>query len=139
MRKVVVDTSVYVDFFRRGGENPLKRILSDFSYAIYLSSVVAQELFAGAQDEKDVGEIERFFGSFERSGRVLTPSKSDWLECGRVLSQIGRKHGFESVKKGRLVNDILIALSCHDVEAAILTLNLKDFQMIGEFIEIEIL
>jgi predicted nucleic acid-binding protein len=102
-----------------------------------LSSVVAQELHAGAIDPSSASHLDRFFENFESLGRVVTPTRQDWLECGRVLSKIGKKFGFESVRRSRLVNDVLIALSCHQIEAALLTANVGDFRMISEFVDFE--
>lgn len=141
MRNVLIDTSVYIDFFRNGLKKGslFERVLGDFSYAIHLSSVVAQELYTGAVEASAVAQLERFCRSFEGPGRIVTPSRSDWFECGRVLSSLGKKHGFESIKKGRLVNDVLIALSCRLVDASLITNNVRDFRMIGEFVDLDIL
>ena len=140
MRNVLIDTSIYIDFFRHGLQKGsfLERVLGDYSYAIHLSSVVAQELYAGAAEPAAAAQLDRLFHSFEGPGRIVTPSRSDWFECGRILFKLGEKHGFESIKRGRLVNDVLIALSCRLVDASLITNNLKDFRMIGEFVDLDI-
>ena len=140
MANLIVDTSVYVDFFRgRIPKNhPVGRTLNDLAHSIHLSSVVAQELFAGAAETSAISHLERFFGDFGAFGRIVTPTREDWFECGRVLSKIGKRFGFESIKRGRLVNDVLIALSCARVEARLVTFNEKDFKMISEFVDFDI-
>jgi len=141
MGNLVIDTSIYVDFFRGKlpKSDPIHSLLSGLSRSLYLSSVVAQELHAGAIDPSSASHLDRFFENFESLGRVVTPTRQDWFEGGRVLSKIGKKFGFESVRRSRLVNDVLIALSCRQIDAALLTANIGDFRMISAFVDFEIL
>ncbi len=67
------------------------------------------------------------------------PAEKDWFECGSILSQIGKKYGYESIKKGRLVNDVLIALSCKNAGATLITSNHKDFQLIHKFVSFQMI
>lgn len=135
MSRFIIDTSVYIPFLRKG---TLPLDLGELSQStIYLSAVVAQELLAGAGDEATLQALKRFCNTFNQRRRLLTPSPGDWLECGAVLSKLGRKHGFESIKRGRLVNDVLISLACKYANATLLTSNGKDFEMIRHFIDFE--
>ncbi|HEX5037193.1 MAG TPA: type II toxin-antitoxin system VapC family toxin [bacterium] len=140
MANLIVDTSVYVDFFRGKipKNDPLAKLLTGLTHSLYLSSVVAQELLMGAGAAQSVSHLERFFGNFEAFGRIVTPTRQDWFECGLVLSKLGAKFGFETVGRSRLVNDVLIALSCVQTDARLVTFNRKDFDKISEFVDLEI-
>lgn len=132
MAKIILDTSVYIPLLRKGkapGE-----VLETHSSIIYLSAVVAQELFAGAGDTQTTKALDYLSYVFRKTNRFIVPSGNDWTNCGIILSKIGGKYGFESIKKGRLVNDVLIALSCKGIGATLLTANHKDFQIIHKFV-----
>jgi len=128
----LLDTSVYISLFREG-KSPWSA-LEDPTRNIYLSSVVAQELYAGALDAFSIRALDRLVRSFQDMDRVLTPDRGDWIVCGKTLALIGKAHGFETVKRSRLVNDVLIALSAQRANATLVTANQKDFDLIEEFI-----
>lgn len=132
MAKILLDTSVYIPLLKQGKEPG--GVLETPGSIIYLSMVVAQELFAGAGDMATAKALEKLFYVFKKNKRLLVPTAEDWCQCGLVLAQIGKKYGFESIKKGRLVNDVLIALGCKSVGATLLTGNHKDFQLIHRFV-----
>ena len=137
MAKIILDTSVYIPLLRQGkapGE-----ILNTPESIIYLSTVVAQELFASAGDSATAKALEKLFYVFQKNKRLVVPNAKDWLDCGLVLAQIGRKYGFESIKKGRLVNDVLIALGCKNAGVTLLTSNHKDFQLIHKFVSFQMI
>jgi predicted nucleic acid-binding protein len=133
VNKFLFDTSVYIPLFC-DGKYPFDSA-DDSNKIIYLSTVVAQELFAGALNTAGVKAIDQLVNAFRGLDRLLTPSWGDWMICGKTIAAIGKKHGFESVKRGRLVNDVLIALTSHHSGAVLITANEKDFGMIGKFIE----
>lgn len=137
MNRIVFDTSIYIPLLR-SGKRP-GSIIDSAASLLYLSAVVAQELYAGAIDQYTIRALDELYEVFARNDRLIAPSAEDWKVCGSVLSQVGRKHGFESIKKGRLVNDVLIALSCKNAGATLLTSNHKDFQIIHEFVKFKFL
>lgn len=133
MSALMIDTSVYIPFLRKG---VLPTDVGSLSKStIYLSAVVAQELLAGAGDDVTLQALKRLCKVFIQNHRLITPLQEDWLTCGGVLLKLGRKYGFESIKRGRLVNDVLIALSCQRAGSTLLTYNEKDFKMIRHFAE----
>ncbi len=71
-------------------------------------------------------------------GRLLTPAAEEWREAGRLLARLGRRHGFEQVRRGRLGNDALIAVSAYRVHAVLVTANAHDFQLIAAEVDIEL-
>ncbi|MBI4224501.1 MAG: PIN domain-containing protein [Deltaproteobacteria bacterium] len=135
MAKIVLDTSVYIPLLRQGRQPG--SIIQTRGSTLYLSVVVAQELYAGAGDMRTQKALDRLFHVFKKNARLIVPREEEWIECGVVLAKIGKKYGFESVKKGRLVNDVLIALSCRQAGAVLLTANHKDFQIIHSFLKFQ--
>lgn len=132
MRKVLFDTSVYIDALRRRDPSRLLARGGD-GEALWLSAVVLAELYAGADERtaKALGKLER---DFERARRLLVPQQSDWATTGRLLGRVGAKYGYELVGRARLTNDVLIATSASRTSVAVVTLNARDFARIGEFL-----
>lgn len=137
MKKILFDTSIYISFLREG--KALNFFLDHPSYSIYLSMVVLQELYAGATDPFTLKKLDQFYHTLKKYQRVLIPTEEDWKECGIALSKIGKAYGFESIKKSRLVNDVLIALGCQNTQIPLVTANLKDFKMIQKVLEFELI
>ena len=70
--KVVLDTNVFVDFFRHPNhqkdfESRLHRPL------LFMSSVVAQELYARCRTSRQQKELASFLKPFEKAARLVTP------------------------------------------------------------------
>jgi predicted nucleic acid-binding protein len=99
---------------------------------VWLSSVVLEELYAGA-DRRDHRIVARLERDFDKAGRILVPSLSDWTSAGKILSRLGAKFGYEQIGKSRLTNDSLIAASAARTGIVVLTLNPRDFARISEF------
>jgi len=55
---------------------------------VYLSSVVAQELLAGAHDNELRGLKKRMFEPLEKLGRVVTPTHRAWKDAGTILYKL---------------------------------------------------
>src|SRR5664280_211358 len=107
MQPSLFDTSIYIAALRRGNDAAiaLRRVASDAP--LWLSSVVLEELYAGASDwERRV--VERLERDFERVKRILVPNLSDWAQAGRVLARLAEKYDYEQIGQGRLTNDALI-------------------------------
>ena len=75
----------------------------------------------------------KFAVEFEKINRLLVPNRNDWTNCGQILALIGRRHGFETVRKARMTNDFLIALSAAGRGLTVITHNAEDFRLIEEF------
>lgn len=72
--KHLIDTDLYIDLIRNGTTLPFTRELYDKDApGIYFSSIVAQELLAGARSAAARKHVEILFRPFERVGRVVTP------------------------------------------------------------------
>ena len=133
---ILFDTSVYIGAFRGNGDGPLIFERWRGKAPIWVSSVVLEELFAGADaaGRRLIGTLER---DFERARRVLVPNLSDWTQTGRMLAKIGAKYGYERIGQARLTNDALIAASAARCGITVLTANARDFARLEEFCTLE--
>lgn len=133
MGPILFDSSVYVAALR-GGQEGLRALLRLQATAapLWLSSVVLEELFAGA-GAKDQAVVERLERDFDKARRILVPNLGDWAQTGRVLARLAAKHGYEQIGRGRLTNDALIATSASRVGISVITANSRDFSKLAEF------
>lgn len=132
MAPILFDTSVYIGALRRAGDADLlfRRWVGESP--LWLSSVVLEELYAGASP-KDHAVLEKLERDFDRARRILIPSLSDWTLAGKVLARIGQKYGYDKIGRGRLTNDALLAISAGRVGITLITLNARDFERLAEF------
>ena len=127
MRRVVVDTNLYIDWLNEGRHED---VLFQRDAVKYLSTVVVLELYAGAFSPRDRRVLRGVVSTFERADRMLVPSGAVWEEAGHVLRALQASRG--SVRAGypSLVNDVLIALSARAIGAIVTTSNERDFAAI---------
>ena len=64
-----------------------------------LSSVVVQELIAGAVDTSQAKMWAATAREFDKEQRLLTPNMDDWIEAGRILNNLLR--GARSKNRGK--------------------------------------
>lgn len=105
----------------------------DGQQPLWLSAVVLEELYVGALDPKLKKLLEKFERNFDNINRLLVPNKTDWTTCGQVLAMVGNKYGFDLVKRARMTNDCLIAMSARRKGFKVFTHNAADFEIISEF------
>jgi predicted nucleic acid-binding protein len=129
---VLFDASIYIAALRIGGDGALLLQRWARESPLWLSSVVLEELYAGAHPN-DLRIMEKLECDFERARRVLTPNASDWSQCGRILARLAQKHGYESIGRARLTNDALIATSAARNGITVYTVNQRDFARLAEF------
>ena len=131
MQPALLDTSIYITALRRGDEAALalRRFAADTP--LWLSSVVLEELYAGAGD-RDRRVVERLERDFDRVKRILVPNLNDWTQTGRVLARLAAKYDYEQIGQGRLTNDALIAMSALRLGIRVLTANERDYGRLAE-------
>src|SRR6516165_9959646 len=116
MQPVLFDTSIYITVLRLGPEAALGLRRMAAGGAVWLSSVVLEELYAGASTcSRHV--VERLERDFHRARRILVPNLTDWTQTG----------------KGRLTNDSLIAMSAGRLGITVITANARDFAKLAVF------
>ena len=129
---ILFDSSMYLTALRVGGDAALLLQRWARESPLWLSSVVLEELYAGANpsDHRILEKLER---DFDRAKRLLVPSLSDWTNAGKVLARLAQKYGFERIGQARLTNDALIATSAARTGITVLTTNQRDFAHLAEF------
>ena len=140
MPRFVLDTNLYVEADRElARAEELERFSTAYLPFIHFHAVVAQELLAGAIDRRREKLIEEsLIQPFERRRRVLTPSFAAWKAAGRILSQlVQRKLMSPGGFKRSFLNDCVLAASCREVGATLVTLNRDDFALIAKVMRFE--
>lgn len=136
MKKYVLDTNLYVKAFRsQEGAKELERYFAGFTPNTYLSSVVFHELLVGASTPSKARQIrEDLLGPLTRAGRLITPSHTAWDQAASSIAAMARQESRElrSVPKS-LVNDFLLAASCRESGATLVTDNTADFKLIRKY------
>jgi predicted nucleic acid-binding protein len=135
VRKYVLDSNCYID----AAAEPvtlaaLQRFTAWAAPGLYLSSVVASELRACVQSEEDRAALESLvLGPFVRRGRVVTPSNAAWDALGLALAALRRMDGLPLRQVSRsFALDILLAYSCRENGATLVTRNTRDMTRIGK-------
>lgn len=121
MTRVVLDTSIYVDWFRARRHG---NIVGGQHGPPVLSAVVAMELLLGARSHE---RIARWAEAFHGSRRLLTPSWAVWKLAARVLRELGvRGKGAHAI-----ANDVFIAMTARVAGFRLFTTNRNDFERIA--------
>jgi predicted nucleic acid-binding protein len=121
VKRILIDTSVYVDWFRARRHED---IIAGLRGPPFLSAIVAMELLAG---ERRRDGIEAWAARFHRSGRLVIPGWNVWRLAGRVLRAL-RERGTGAQT---LTNDVLIAMSARAAGLRLFTVNRDDFVRIA--------
>lgn len=122
MRRVVIDTNLYIDWLNARRH---EAVLFERDAVKYLSAVVMLELYAGAVSARDRRLVRRVVASFDRADRILVPSRAVYEEAGHVLRGLPER-------SPSLTNDVLIALSARALGATVVTSNGRDFAAIRD-------
>jgi predicted nucleic acid-binding protein len=132
MQPALFDTSIYISALRGGNDAALaiRRLTADAP--LWLSSVVLEELYAGAGD-RERRVVERLERDFDKVKRILVPNLTDWTQAGKVLARLAAKYDYEKIGQGRLTNDALIAMSAGRIGIQVLTANERDYRRLAEF------
>lgn len=128
---VLFDSSIYIAALRSRNGNVLS-LRRSTNGPVWMSSVVLEELYAGST-RRDQLVVERLEKDFDRVGRILVPSLSDWTFTGTTLARIAQKYTYDVIGRGRMTNDALIAISAARKGVLLVTANERDFSRIAEF------
>lgn len=124
MRRLILDTNLYIDWFNTGAHEPL---LFQSDAVKMMSTVVMMELLAGAHAVRDRTRLHDLFRTFRKLDRLLVPSAEVYEDAGGVLRQLQAVHGYRLRQAHSLTNDVLIALSARAVGGTVVTQNQRDF------------
>jgi predicted nucleic acid-binding protein len=133
VRKYVLDTNCYIDASRDAEE--LAALTGFVNWAVpglYLSSVVAAELRTGARSPADRKRLEKeILTPFLRRGRILVPSSAAWDALGLTLATLRDEEGLQlAMVRRSFALDVLLAYSCRENGATLVTRNAKDMARI---------
>jgi predicted nucleic acid-binding protein len=133
MRKFVLDTNCFIAASRDNQEAAsLETFVQMAAPGLYLSTVVAAELRAGTKGVRDLRKLEdNVLGPYAKRGRVVTPSATAWETLGRTLAWLARNEGMvlRTTPKS-FIFDILLACSCRELGATLISSNERDLQRI---------
>jgi len=129
--KHLIDSDLYIDLIQSRAALPILRALYEGDApGIYFSSIVIQELLAGARGPRARTQVETLYRPFERAGRIVTPTHSQWKETGDMLAKALTLRPDLRNKFPSLVNDCLLALSARSIGATLYTRNRDDFMLL---------
>jgi predicted nucleic acid-binding protein len=138
--KFVLDTNCFVDASRTDDEAAaFAEFCARAAPGLYLSTVVAAELRAGAGSAKDRRTLERqVFSPYIRRGRLLNPSPAAWQGLGTTLAALIEREGLvlHHVRRS-FVFDILIAWSCRQIGATLVSRNSSDLSRIARVLSFD--
>src|SRR5438046_2427227 len=128
-RKFVLDTNCFIDASRtRAGAEAFAEFCARVAPGLYLSTVVAAELRAGARTASERQMLDgRVLVPYARRGRLLNPTATAWHTLGTTLARLVADEGLvlRAVRKS-FIFDILVAWSCREVGAVLVSRNAHD-------------
>ena len=131
---ILLDTNVYLFALKSdAGAAFFERHFVPLVFQTHLSSIVVEELYAGALDASAVRLAERHVGALEKAGRVVNPTFQDWKEAGKLVASITRNEPRRKPKIQQMLNDILLALTARRIGADLFTFNRDDFELIRRY------
>jgi len=113
-KRVLVDTSVWVSYFRGGSPLISEKVDSLFAGdEVCVPKIVLAELVQGAKSEREISTIEDFFDAFT----ILDQGTETWLTAGKLSRDLR--------VRGKTIHllDCYIALIAMENNCAILTLD----------------
>ncbi len=137
MARYVLDTNVYIDANRHAPEGEeLEQFVVAPGGSIYLSAVVVQELLAAVGPASATTRLQTdVIQPYERAGRILTPSYACFKRAGQALASMIRAGLTLSKLERGFVNDVLLAASCLEAGATLVTRNVRDFGRIAKHLQ----
>lgn len=134
-RKIVLDTNCFVDASRSdAGAVAFTDFCAMAAPRLYLSTVVAAELRAGTATVAARRDLEqRVLRPYLRRRRLVNPSPDAWKVLGTTLAALVEGEGWVLRKIPRsFIFDILIARSCREIGAVLVSRNAKDLSRIAK-------
>ncbi|HVV49286.1 MAG TPA: PIN domain-containing protein [Polyangia bacterium] len=125
MKKVVLDTNLYVDWVNQGLR---EEVMLGGGLLRYLSAVVVMELRAGARTRAGRSAIDQLVRGYRAANRLVPPPAAVFERAGALLRRL--KLAGREVRSTAFVNDVLIALTARALGATVVTANHDDFEAI---------
>jgi predicted nucleic acid-binding protein len=133
-RPFVLDANCFVDASRATADaEAFAEFCAWAAPRLHLSTVVAAELRAGTARPADRNQLERrVLSPYVRRGRLVNPSPAAWAALGTTLAALVERDGLvlRDVRRS-FVLDILIAWSCREIGAVLVSRNTGDLTRIA--------
>jgi predicted nucleic acid-binding protein len=142
MVKYVFDTCIWISRPR-----PKK-----MPQSLLMSSVVVFELTYKAPDAANLKNWEHVMKAFDNEKKLLVPTGEDWYLAAKVLYNLGCKPQrytkgkakekaikISPEEKERLFRDVLIARTVKSAGATLITDNVRDFEKIKKYCQVNII
>lgn len=129
MDRWVLDTNIYIWALRdRQRLADLKRFRVRARARLWLHAIVALELRAGAVTTAHGEALENLLKIYTDHDRVVVPSFDAYQQAGRIIATLALKERFPLSDAPRsFVNDTILAASCREAGALLVTENTRDF------------
>lgn len=129
----LVDTNLYI---RALNESAFGLALAEFQQqhlkSLWLSAVVVFEVTVGARDAEHAAAWERWLvRPFRTRERVLVPGDATWRITADARRRLRSRKRYESsLALASFQNDLLIAATCRERGATLITADARDFEII---------
>ena len=133
MTKYVLDTNIFVQADRDPAwAEQLAAFYLAFLPATFLHAIVVQEVLVAALSiQRGRTLYESYVAPFESRRRVLTPTYTAWRRSGQVVAALIQQRRLSPGGFSRsFLNDVLLAVSCREAGAVLITTNVADFARI---------
>lgn len=129
---VMPDTNVLLRALReRDSAEAFRRFVSTRARRMALAAPVEMELRAGARTPTSTHVTERLIRSIGAYRPRCVPSAVAFAEAGRVFAALGGREGVSATTtRGSFITDVLIAVTCREHDAVLVTENAADFARI---------
>jgi len=134
----LLDTSLYIRAFHEDGFAADFRAFHAAALPrLALSAVVVHELLVGARTTRSERRLRQgLLAPFAARRRILTPSLATWDTAAAVDRRLRRLRGYAaSLRLRSFFHDILLAVTCRQVGATLVTDNARDFALIRRVCE----
>ena len=124
-----LDANVVITTIREQREGHGFHALQErFGRRLCLPGTVAAELLAGARNDLARRATRRLLERFAEGRPILVPSATAFFEQGRVLAALADDYGTAlGGVRAAVANDVLIAVTCREHDATLVTATARDF------------
>lgn len=128
-RKILVDTSIWIDYFKNKSSRIAGRLDEMlFRDEVCVPKIVIAELIQGAKSDREVSVIEEFVEAFS----IIDQREDTWVKAGKL--------SFTLKRKGKNINlsDCYIAVMAQEYDCRIFTLDVH-FKEIQKYADIDLI
>jgi len=138
----IIDTNLYIRALRDPDFAADLEAFQETAFTrLWLSAVVLFEVMVGAFSDAHAESYDRWLvRPFDRRNRVLVPDDRSWRSVARMHREIRSLGGFdEKLAQRSFLNDMLIAATCRQVGATLLTANRADYELLNRVVGVRFL